>query len=177
MRLAIAGLLALLLASAEVGAEEIKYSIYSIPLFGDKPNLVAGGKKVYLLTEVTVAKGPSPDEQNWKKSIAVTSGFELGASIYRSRQVDGFGMWIQKDGGGFSWEWFDRVGPETFRKRQGAGLLKVRLVRGEAFEEVAEINFLTDVTMRLNTRWFIPFLDKETDQIVIKTGSVFRLAP
>lgn len=165
------------LAASRAHAETINYSIYSIPLFGSQRELVSEGKKVYAPSDIKVAKVTAADKEGWQKSLSVAPEFEVGASIYRERQVDGFGMWIHKNGSGFSWEWFVRESPDTFRKLQGNGLLKVRFTRSESFDEVDEIEFLTDVTMRLNTRWFIPFLHKDTDELVVRKGSVLRLTP
>ena len=158
-------------------AEELSYAIYSLPLFGGKPELVAEARASYSHSEIRVAPGPAPDIPNWTKSLALSNGFQIGTSVYREPRVEGFGMWIHKNDGGFSWEWFNRDGDDSFRKLQGPGQLRVRIKRDQGLEEITRIEFLTDVTMRLNARWFIPFLDGNTDQVLVKKGSVLWLAP
>jgi hypothetical protein len=167
----------LILMGSSACADEMAYAIYSIPLFGGGAELVAEGRRHYAHDEVKVVSGPAPNLTKWTKTLAIANGFELGASVYREPRVDGFGLWIRKNGEGFSWEWFKRESEDVFRKLQGAGRLKVRFKHTGALEEVAEIEFLSDVTMRLNMLWLIPFLHEDTDQLIVKKGSVLWLSP
>src|SRR5207253_1816568 len=153
------------------------YSIYSLPLFGGEPELIAAGTRSYLPQDVEVSKGPAPDAINWQKTLSISSGFDIGASVYREPRTDGFGLWIRKDGGGFSWEWFVRENDGVFRKLQGSGRVKVRFARLGNLEELAEVQFLDDVTMRLDSLWMIPFWSKKTHHLVVRKGSVLWLAP
>jgi hypothetical protein len=157
--------------------EEIAYAIFSLPLFFGESRLVAEGTRVYSHSDLSVTPGPAPNVANWTKVLPIANGFDIGASVYREAQIDGFGLWIRKDGGGFSWEWFVRESDGVFRKLQGPGRLRVRVNRIKGQEELAEIEFLDDVTMRLNRYWLIPFLDKKTDHLVVRKGSVLWLAP
>jgi hypothetical protein len=169
----------LLSFSTPAAAEAIFYSIYSLPLLGGSPKLVAEGQREYSHKDVHISKGPAPDVVNWTKTLSISNGFEIGASVYRAPRTDGFGLWIKKDNAGFSWEWFIRERDDVFRKLQGSGRLKVRFAQFDSLEELAEVQFLDDVTMRLNTLWFIPFLDldKKTDHLIVRKGSVLWLAP
>jgi len=163
------------LFSSAAAAETISYSIYSLPLFGAEPKLIAEGQRIYARTEVRTTPGPASNVRNWEKTVSIANGFEIGASVYREPRTDGFGLWIKKNGGGFSWEWFVRETDEVFRKLQGPGRLKVRFTLIEGLQELAEVEFLDDVTMRLNTRWFIPFMNKNTDHLIVRKGSVLWL--
>jgi hypothetical protein len=165
------------LFSAAAAAEAISYAIYSLPLFGGEPKLIAEGQRIYSHRDVEVAKGPASSVFNWQKTLSISNGFDIGASVYRETRTEGFGLWIRKDGRGFSWEWFVRESDDVFRKLQGSGRVKVRFARIGGLEELAEVQFLDDVTMRLNTLWIIPFLDKKTDHLVVRKGSVLWLAP
>jgi hypothetical protein len=165
------------LFSSAADAEAISYSIYSLPLLLGEPKLMAEGKRIYSQNDIHTLKGPASNLVNWEKTLSIANGFEIGASVYREPRTDGFGLWIRKDGGGFSWEWFVRETDHVFRKLQGPGRVKVRFARFDQLQELAEVEFLDDVTMRLNTFWFIPFLDKKTDHLVVRKGSVLWLAP
>ncbi len=179
MRRLLLALSVALLSSLAV-AETISYSIYSLPIFRGEPQLKAEGKRVYSHDEIRSAPGPASGVTNWTRTLAIANGFEIGASVYREPKTDGFGLWIRKDGQGFSWEWFTRESDQVFRKLQGPGRLKVRFAHFGQSEELAEVEFLDDVTMRLNTLWFttfIPFLSQETDHLVVRKGSVLWLAP
>ena len=168
------------LSSSMVFAETISYSIYSLPIFRGEPRLVAEGKRVYSHDEIRSTPGPVAGITNWSRTLAIANGVEIGASVYRESKTDGFGLWIHKDGQGFSWEWFTRESDQVFRKLQGPGRLKVRFARIGQLEELAEIEFLDDVTLRVNTLWFttfIPFLNQESDHLVVRKGSVLWLAP
>lgn len=175
-------LLALLIAlsSSVAVAETISYSIYSLPIFRGEPRLVADGKRGYSHDDIRSAPGPASGTINWTRTLAIANGFTIGASVYREPKTDGFGLWIHKDGQGFSWEWFTRESDQIFRKLQGPGRLKVRFANFGQLEELAEVEFMDDVTMRLNTRWFttfLPFLNQKTDHLIVRKGSVLWLAP
>lgn len=172
--------LLIVLTSSTVVAETISYSIYSLPILKGEPKLVTEGKRVYSHSEIENQAGPAASEINWTRTLAIVNGFEIGASVYREPRTDGFGLWIRKDGEGFSWEWFIRESDQIFRKLQGSGRLKVRFARFGQMEELAEVEFLDDVTMRLDTRGlgtFIPFLSKSSDHLVVRKGSILWLAP
>lgn len=169
--------LLLSLSCSLAAAEELSYSFYALPFFGGEPAHVADARTSYAHKDIRVESGPAGDVQNWRKTLALSNGFQIGVSVYREPRIEGFGMWIRKNNGGFSWEWFERDGNDSFRKLQGPGQLRVRFSRSQGLEEIAKIEFLTDVTMRLNTRWLIPFLKGDSDQVLVKKGSVLWLAP
>lgn len=166
--------------SSTVVAETISYSIYSLPIFKGEPKLVTEGKRVYSHNEIESLAGPAANEINWTRTLPIANGFVIGASVYREPRTDGFGLWIRKDGEGFSWEWFTRESDQIFRKLQGGGRLKVRFTHFGQKEELAEVEFLDDVTMRLNTRglWtYLPLLNKKSDHLIVRKGSILWLAP
>jgi hypothetical protein len=173
---------ALWIVSSTAFAEVISYAIYSLPLvWGDK-TLVAEGRRSYShnelqVSELEVPTGSEPAVRMWSKTLSVANGFEIGATVFLERRTDGFGLWIRKNGGGFSWEWFTRQKDDTFRKLQGPGRLKVRFKDVDGLNELAEVEFLDDVTMRLNALSFIPFRNKDTDHLIVRKGSVLWFAP
>ena len=158
-------------------AESLSYTIYSLPLFFGERETIAEGTRIYAHEDIQVENGPAPGVKNWTKTLSISHGFAIGASVYRAKQIDGFGLWMRKNGKGFSWEWFDLEKENVFYKRQGAGRVKVRFKSVEGMQELASIEFLDDVTFRLDTLWFIPFLGKETHNLIVKKSSALWLAP
>ncbi len=96
-------------------------------------------------------------------------------------------MSIDKNHGGFSWEWFSQSGncncdkvnshdktndPDVYQKLQGSGAIKIEFIEGKNWKEIISFEFLEDITMRGNLGFF-GSLGGETHHIVIKKGSVF----
>lgn len=111
------------------------------------------------------------------KHLHVAESFNIGASIYREREKGGFGLWINRNGSGFSWEWFTPEDGQVYRKLQEGGRVLVTHREFEGLFEIASIQFLEDVSMRLDTLSFIPFWYKKTHRMLIKKGSVLRFLP
>jgi len=165
-------------------AETITFELYELSKTGTR-SLVAKGEKDYSLKDVIVDEHWFGREKHWSKEILVSNGFSAGGSIYREKDLIGFGLWLKKStgfvalvsGGGFSWDWFNREDGTVYRKLQGPGRVKVTLVPSSEFQEIASIEFLEDVTLRLNADpWFF-FTDRDTHNLVIAKGSILRFAP
>jgi hypothetical protein len=169
---------------AVVSAERIDYELYDVSSAGNRV-LLARGVRDYTLKDVVVSENTFGRERNWDKEIPIVEGFNAGAVIYREKELTGFALQLQRRGGlmgllsqgGFSWDWFDREAGLVFRKRQGGGRIKVTLVASNAFQEIAAVEVLEDVTLRVQGRpwWF--FNDGDTHHLVVRKGSVFRFAP
>jgi uncharacterized RDD family membrane protein YckC len=155
--------------------DEIEYAIYKVPFFQGDPVLVKEGTRKYAHAEVLTGKGPVPGQADEQKTLAITSGFAISAALYREVRIEGFGLTLSKHAEGFSWEWFNRQGDDVFNKLQGGGQIQVRFKHVEGKEELAEILFLDDVTMRMDRYWLIPFRNRKSDLLVIKRGSVLYL--
>ena len=157
-------------------AEAIEYEVYELRNNGER-TLLASGVKNYAVTDVHVEERvASAGGRFWSKSILVWDDFSVGASVHRESSLEGFGLWITKGGDGFSWDWFNREGPDTFRKLQGKGLVRVRTVSSASYQELTAVEFLTDVTLRGEFSWW-PFSTADTHHLVVKKGSVLRVAP
>jgi len=152
---------------------ELTYALYKFPLFGGDPTLVKEGLRTYGLSDVRVRPGPQGDVSAVKR-LEITDGFSIEAHIYREANIDGFGLSVEKQAG-FSWEWFDRERDDIFSKRQGPGRIRVRMAEAGGKQEVAEIRFLDDVTLRLDRYFLIPFTADESDHLVVRKGSVLIL--
>lgn len=160
--------------------QSLSYAIYSLPLLYGERQLLAEGMRIYSPADIQVVPGGSRKGNSWKKTLSVTQGFSIGASVYREPKTSGFGLWIHRNGAGFSWEWFVLEEKDVFRKLQGAGRVRVRMNRVGEEEELASVEFLDDVTLRLQeeTWWqMLPFVDKETHHLVVRKGSTLWLAP
>jgi hypothetical protein len=176
--------LALCLLPAAVFAERIVYELYDVSDAADRV-LLAKGVRDYTLKDVIVSENLFGRERNWSKEIPIAHGFNAGAVIYREKEVKGFALRLQRHGGlmgvlsqgGFSWDWFDRESGLVFRKRQGGGQIKVTLVSSTEFQEIAAVEVLEDLTLRVKGRpwWF--FTDGDTHHLIVRKGSVFRFAP
>jgi uncharacterized RDD family membrane protein YckC len=154
-------------SSADAPAR-LGYQLYKQPLFGGDRELVREGMLEYRLSDVQVTAGPDGSRTSFVKRLAVTDGVSIDAHIYREPAINGFGLTLEK-GFGFSWEWFDLEGDYVFRKRQGPGRIQVRMNNVDGLEEIAEILFLEDVTLRHHRFWL-------GDHLVVKKGSVLKLS-
>lgn len=161
-----------LLNASALHADVLIYEIYTIN--DDSKELLNEGVKTYDFKDISAG--------HWRRSIDLTDDFYIGGSIYREKEVTGFGLWIGITtewyefwvNEGFSWEWFTKDSNGVFVKLQESGKLKVIMETIDNNEEIKKIEFLSDVTMRLNDSW-IPFATENTHLVVIKKGSVLNL--
>jgi hypothetical protein len=100
------------------------------------------------------------------------------ASVYQEPhdELTGFGLWV-RDGPGFSWEWFVRDGADRFSKLQESGRVRVGLRAQPDFEELEEIRFETDVSLRFHAGELPRKALRVTHRVVIHRGSVLRFPP
>ena len=156
--------------------ERIAYEIYSKPLLARDWRFVSSGTRVYRHGELNAVTLPDSNPPYIVKSLPLADGFDIQASVVPEPRVEGFGLTLQFDGGGFSWDWFNRESDDVFCKLQGPGRVRVRFASRGGNEEIAAVEFLDDVTLRLKRYWFLSFHDDDTDHVVVKKGSVFWLA-
>lgn len=177
--LAVAGLL---VAVGAAKAESIRYELYEVHEDGNRA-LLERGVRTYTLDDVVVARSWLTQKTFWSKEIPVAKGFAAGASIYREPELKGFGLWLRDrgsilgriTGGGFSWDWFNQESGLVYRKLQGGGRVRVTLVPSTQFEEIAAVEVLEDITLRVNTHVFLN--DRDTYNLVVTKGSVLRFSP
>jgi hypothetical protein len=173
----IAPLLLLLLPTTVFG-ETIAYRLSA--LRGGTPVILAEGTRTYSPdADVEVEHTDTRDGAGfWSKRILLAKGFKLEANVYRERQVDGFGLVVtsRPNMEEFSWNWFDRETGSTFTKRRGSGRLRVKLRTVEGLVELESIEFLDDVALTYQDRTLTTQVDERTHELLIKKGSVFRMA-
>lgn len=173
-----------LLAVTSAHSETLTYELYELSHNGERL-LIANGDREYAIREVLVDDRSFGGDQWRVKELPITKGFSVGGSIYREKDLTGFGLWLRDRGsligklaqGGFSWDWFDRESRNMYRKRQGGGRVRVFFVPSGQFQEIASIEVLEDITLRVNNRpWFF-FTESDTHNLVLKKGSILRFAP
>jgi uncharacterized RDD family membrane protein YckC len=163
-------------ASAAGGdPKALGYALYAFPFFGGAPKLEKEGTLTYRLSDVRVPALPDPMQT--PKRLAIVDGFTIVAQIQREPALRGFGLQLEK-GVGFSWEWFDREAGQdyVFRKRLGGGRVQVRLNNVEGMEEIAEVLFLDDIVLHVDRNFLVPFTGPATEQLVVRKGSVLKVA-
>lgn len=113
-----------------------------------------------------------------KLSVPLSADFMMSVAVSKQLHVDGFGLFISRrsNAHGFSWEWFDRAGASLFQKRQGNSRVAVTVHRARGAEELACVEFLDDVALR-----YLDDITKppgmHTHEVIIRSGSIFKLAP
>ncbi len=175
---------AVLLVAVAARAESLAYELYELAGGGQR-TLLAQGTREYSVRELLVHEIGTGDDRWRVMELPIANGFAAGGSIYREKNLTGFGLWLRDRGsllgaaaqGGFSWDWFDRESGNVYRKLQGGGRVRVTLVPSDRFQEIAAIEVLEDITLRVNNRpWFL-FTSSDTHHLVIKKGSVLRFSP
>jgi hypothetical protein len=152
----------------------LQYEIYELQ-GNSEAKLLAKGTVEPGTSDVTVVEGSALGQTFWQKSVVLSDGFRIGASILREKSLDGFGLWIRRDDGGFSWNWLVREYGLTYRKLQGRGRVKATLAPNKDYEDLIAVEFLDDVTLTGRVGWFN--LLSDTHQVVVKKGGVLRLTP
>ncbi|NJN06218.1 MAG: hypothetical protein HC814_07430 [Rhodobacteraceae bacterium] len=161
--------------AAVARGETLEYEVYELNGH-DKRSLLARGVKEYAVADVRIVERSKGGQRSWSKSVVVWDDFSVGASVFCEQSLEGFGLWIARPGDGFSWDWFDREEQGTFKKLQGGGRVRVTMAASTKCSEFVAVEFLTDVTLRGRFSWW-PFSFADTHQIVLKKGSVLRIAP
>ena len=113
----------LLLSISVLHADELAYEIYAIN-DGSK-FLLDEGVKEYTSKDINVSEYLTiTTAGRWQKSLDITYTFNIGGSIYKEKEVTGFGLWISITSEwyefwineGFSWEWFTKDNDDIFVK-------------------------------------------------------------
>lgn len=162
----------LMAASRVCGAASITYVITEYT-DSTKPKEIASGTRSYSQSDIQVKQCGSSEESFFSKSLELVAGYRIGASIYREKKIDGFGLWAKRDRRSFSWEWFDRPEGNVFKKLQEGGSVRVTFRDDQGLQALASITFESDVSLRI-----IQGNDDDvTYRILIKKGSVLEFPP
>lgn len=163
----------LLLTSCMACAGTITYEIVDYTSDAQGRSITKGIKQ-QTPKDITVVKQEGRGIVLWSKSVHLDKGFSIGFSDSRDKVLKGFGMWVQTKPDRFSWDWFNQSQGQVFEKLRERGSVKVRTSGEPTFQEIAEIEFLTDISLRL----IEPGSDgKVTHRVNIKKGSVFSVLP
>ncbi len=150
----------------------------------DGRKLIAKGTKEYTTKDIVVSEeGERRGVHFADMELPIAKGFAAGASIYREKELTGFGMWLKdREGvvgklgrGGFSWDWFIRESGDVYRKLQGGGRVRVLLAPSKDYQEIQAIEVIEDITLRLKDQsvW-VPPIGGDTHNLVLRKGSLLR---
>ena len=166
--------------AATACVENVAYRVFVLDEYLS-PHLVSEGEVEYWpAVDVLVAEGTGEDGVPfWSKGIAFVDDWLLVAHVTKDTELTSFGLGIRNTGNprGFSWEWFDKIEGDLFRKRQGAGEVRAFVERGPDYQELIGVEFLDDVTLRYLDDISNHDPGDHTHEILIREGSVLRLAP
>ncbi len=145
------------------------------------PSEIAHGTKTYSPDDVEVIARGGDKHPFLLKSIDLADGFQIGASVFSEKTIDGFGLWAELTGlravwhgRGFSWEWFYQPVDGVFRKLQEGGRVRVTFREVQGLKEIAMITFESDVSLRINNTGEVGAV---THRVLVKKGSVLEFPP
>ncbi len=96
---------------------------------------------------------PSTSDKYFEdRYIRIYDDFIIGLNNYGYKNKDdigGFGTWLNRlHGTAFSWEWYDQLDSNNFKKLQGEGLLRVDFRQRDGYWEIAKMTFVGDHILR-----------------------------
>ena len=150
-------------------AEVVDYEVSEVSRIGTR--VIANGRRDYSPNDVKVYPYERNGQHIAEKLLELEQGFKIGARIFTEKDLTGFGLIAQQSDRDFSWEWFSQEAGTQFKKLQGGQLVEVQTQRSAFGEELVQILFLADTTLRFKPRGEPDF----SHHIVIKAGSVLRL--
>jgi len=160
--------LALLATPALLRAQVVEYEVREVSRIGSR--LIAQGRREYEINNIEVYPYERNGQRISEKFLELSSGFKIGARIFSEKQLSGFGLLARKDDTDFSWEWFNKESASRFTKLQGGQAVEVRTYATPFGEELTQVRFLEDTTLRFKHRGAAD----DTHHIVVKAGSVLR---
>lgn len=158
------------------GEFSIAFEILKLDADGARTSYVQGSRQ-YPATDIFKPFNPNLD----RRELMLTPEFSIGGEVDHDGRLAGFGLWMSRHAPwyqpwslpGFSWEWFDLETGTIYRKRQGGGKVRVTLSTEQDVPRIASVEFLSDITFRLESGW--PLFERRTHEMIIKAGSVFSL--
>jgi hypothetical protein len=165
--------------SAASGESIIYEAAATIP--GVPRQIIANGVRDYSPKHDVVARERDAKKRgvtSWSKSLLLNDDWALTADVVRERQLEGFGLMVQRrgDANGFSWEWFVLDAGQVFRKLQGSGRVSVTTIKGPGYEELGAVEFLDDIVLRYLDDMAKP-PGTHTHELLVRKGSILKLAP
>ena len=158
----------LTLVARPARAESIEFEVREISRIGSR--VMAKGRRDYSLSDIKVHPYERDGQSISEKLLELQDGFKIGARVFFETELSGFGLVAQRNNGDFSWEWFNKVSGARFKKLQGGQGVDVRTQRTPIGEELVEVKFLDDTTLRFKNRG----AQDDTHHIIVKAGSVLR---
>jgi hypothetical protein len=134
---------------------------------------IAKGSKKQSISDIKIVDQSERGSTLWSKSVLLENGYSIGFSDSKEIDLSGFGMWVENENHDFSWDWFNRSDENEFIKLKESGRIKVRTT-GTNIQEIAEIEFLTDVSLRAIE---MGGSHKILQRVIISKGSVINVLP
>ena len=158
--------------------EEIAYVIAAATA---KPNdaPIAAGSKQYTLRDVRVKEVRDRDGSvHWDKSVELASGFSVGINVTREPSLSGVGLLISNPHFpiGLSWNWFQAEAGDIYKQLKSDSRIRVLLQHVGTAEEIVAVEFLDDATLTFTDNMLKRKPGEDTHTILIRKGSVLRVA-
>jgi len=146
------------------------YSIYELPA----NKKICSGTRTYSSADIVTTHKKGSNEEIIQKYLELEQGYKIGASLFQSKELIGFGLKAKKNDSDFSWEWYDKKQGNIFVKRQGETLVKIKVNGLPMLETLASVEFLDDTKLGfiLNAQG-----TADTHYILISKGSVLNFSP
>lgn len=149
-------------------AESIDFEVREISRIGSRT--VAKGRRDYSPSDIKVHPYERDGQSISEKLLELQDGFKIGARIFFEKDLSGFGLVAQRNSDDFSWEWFNKASGTRFTKLQGGQSVEVRTQLTPLGEELLEVKFLDDTTLRFKSMG----AREDTHHIVVRAGSILR---
>jgi hypothetical protein len=163
-------------------AAELSYSAYELGPGEDRKLIGEGAVDYAPARDIrTVRRSERSGETSWTRALPLPEGFLIATTVtrWKTGMPGGFGLTLEHSRFplGFSWEWFDRKDGAEYDKRQGEGRIRITVHSLTDHQELAQVEFLTDVTLRFCRSLFECKDGKKTHLVVVKAGSLLDLGP
>ena len=151
----------------------LAFEAFELSVGGARSQL-ASGVRQYSAADIRVEKWTGYNGATyWNKSLALSSGFLVGALIDATPDVVSWALFVDREPGrqGFSFEAFAEQGG-VFTHPDLGGQLKVSFLARPSPDHLESIEFLTDVTLRYIASETNHLVDDSTHELVVRQGSV-----
>jgi hypothetical protein len=123
---------------------------FEIRSVGSTANVLTSGERMHAISDVQVEERQSADgTQFWSKTLALTSGWAIGAHISRGSPEEGFGIYARgpSDSRSFSWNWFAPECERVYRHIRCGARVNATFRQVGTVSELARLDFMDDTTV------------------------------
>jgi hypothetical protein len=156
----------------------LSFEVFAIERDGQRAP-VASGTVRYGIADVGVVRRTARDGSIfWEKTLALgASAFGVGVFLKADPIREHLGLFVSRSAEpeGFSWENFVSDDGSVFTHVQGLGQLRATFDPGPGPDHLRSMECLTDVTLRYIDDVMQRDVGDFSHEVVVKTGSVFRV--